>query len=69
MSDLIVIVYAKPEPAVMNVCRLLLASRARRGYVEMKATPSSTPSRSKTITTRWPDEALLGDQFAMPAQN
>jgi hypothetical protein len=35
----------------------------------MKAAPSSTPTRSKTITTRWPEEELLGDQFAMPVQN
>ena len=26
-------------------------------------------TRLKTITTRWPDDELLGDQFAMPVQN
>jgi hypothetical protein len=56
MSDLVVIVYAKPEPAVMNVCRLLLAT------VIALDLSACVESRTPLVTQAQP---AVGQQFEL----
>lgn len=56
MSELVVIVYAKPEPAVMNVCRLLLAT------VIALDLSACVESRTPLVTQAQP---AVGQQFEL----